>query len=58
MKMNQENASYLQVIIAKKSYSKVIIVNHTSSQLLPHYFLTLLHKSLYFFEHKKSYICA
>jgi hypothetical protein len=54
--MNLENASYLQVIIAKKFYSQVIIVNHINSQLLPHYSLTLLHKSLYFLEHEKSYV--
>jgi hypothetical protein len=40
----------------KKFYSKVIIVNHISSKLLPHYFVTLLHKSIYYFEHKKSYV--
>jgi hypothetical protein len=40
MKMNQENASYLQVIIAKKSYLKVIIAKKSYLKVI-----TILHYS-------------
>jgi hypothetical protein len=33
--MNLENVAYFQVIIAKKFYSQVIIVNHINSHITP-----------------------